>query len=699
MAIAKMCRAEFVVTRAEKLALLNYLQEAGVVSVEEDPALAEAMEAKKLISSRDAVHFKLHEYKVFADLMSTQRRPEDTAHLLSYTVSKKTLEELVVESLRWQQRLERGMKILAPYDEEKKPLFKQHRPIPLADRYMAYPEQAYIHERLIEVEEAQNEIERSEQHLAGMKTHLRNLEPWKDIELPRTNKLTYLSTAFGYFDKREEYDQFRSLIAAEEVHLASDIYFTSEEGALAVLLTWPKIEEEPVRRVLAASAFRNFPATTDVERKGDFVRAYGQQEKRIEYQEKKLAEKKEELKQCTEHIKNFEWLYDVLEADNAKLRALLKITNTNMLSGFTGFVPAALVPQLTQELVARFPVIMAFTAADPEKEDVPTYLVNAEPIEPIEEVINTFSPPSYTDDTDPAVVMMFTYAFFFGSMLSDIGYGLLLLTACLLGIYKFKAEGGMRQMMKVFAAGGAAAIVFGILYGSFFGDLLPALTNQAITLKPIWFDPMNEPINLMIWSVIFGVVHLFIGMAFDIKNKIRAGEWHDALFTVAPWYLIIVGAGLFAVKIPAGLPVLVAGAAVLFFLSPRGKNPFKRLISGLGALYNVTSWLSDLLSYTRILALTLATSVIAMVVNLMASMIGVKGPALIFTVIILIFGHALNLALSTLSAYVHATRLHYVEFFGHFYAGGGELFRPLRISGAYTRVSDAKPLSVRSAKK
>ncbi len=698
MAIAKMCRAEFVTARSDKLSLINYLQETGVTSIVEDKDLSEALSERNILSSFDALDFKVHDYKVFSDLMSTQRRPNDAVHLLQYSVSMNTLDKLITEALRWQERLEQGMKVLAPYDDEKKPLFKQRREIPLAERYMDYPEEVQIHEWLIDIEDKLDAIAAGEQRLAGMKTHLRSLEPWKDLELPRTRNNDYINTAIGYFDKQEDYKDLLKEAKAERLALATDIYFTADDGSLAVLLAWPKIDEEPVRRLLAGSALRKFPATTDVERKGHLARAYAQQQQRIEYSEKRLNEDRESIKAHAGHIRDFELLYDVLEADIDKMRTLRKISNSSMLSAFSGYVPAAIVPQLSKELSERFVVVMAFSEPEPDDEQVPTLLVNNEAVQPVESVINTFSPPNYFLDSDPTFVMMFTYAIFFGSMLSDIGYGLLLLIGCLIGVYKLKAEGNLRQMLLVFASGGAAAVIFGVLYGSFFGNLLPTLSDGRAGFKPLWFDPMENPINLMIWSIVFGAVHLFIGMAFDIKNKIRDGNWHDALFAVAPWYLIIGGLGLLALRLPFAKYVVIAGVAIVLFLSPRGKNPFKRLGSGLGNLYDVTSWLSDLLSYTRILALTLATSVIAMVVNMMASMVGTKGPAVIALVIILLIGHVMNLALSTLSAYVHATRLHYVEFFGRFYTGGGILFTPLRIRGQYTKIGDVKPLSVRSEK-
>jgi V/A-type H+-transporting ATPase subunit I len=198
----------------------------------------------------------------------------------------------------------------------------------------------------------------------------------------------------------------------------------------------------------------------------------------------------------------------------------------------------------------------------------------------------------------------------------------------------------------------------------------------------------------MIWSMLFGVVHLFAGMGAKAWILFLTGRGKDAVLDVFPWYLIITGAGLMVGGIggQAGQIMAIAGAAVLVLFGGRdARNPFMRLIKGLLSLYNITSYVSDILSYTRILALVLATSVIAMVVNLLGFMGGPSITGFLFYVLVAILGHGLNLALSSLSAYVHTSRLHYVEFFGKFYDGGGRLWNPLKIKTRYVDIVRTQP--------
>ncbi len=691
MAIAQMKRVELVASRSDKYALLNFLQDAGVADLQENPELQEQLEARGLLAKDPGNVFDIHDNQDYSDLMHILRRPESANHLMLAAVDEPTVREAIVETERWQQRVDAVLKTLRPFDDEKKPLFTVRRPQTFADYDAVFSEQERYLSLIEEIEALTNEQRQADESLAAQKSHLNALEPLKEISLPDPVTEGRIRSAAGYFRTEEEYHALLEQAKTANLPLAGKIV-TARELQVIALFAWPYSEDERARRLLAESPLQSFPATTEEERKGNFAAAYSRQEKRIEETESLLENLQVKIRTFANEIPNLETLYDIQEGDLRGLRANLKLIDSSNLFMLTGYVPAKAADKLNKELNERFELYATFQ--DPaEDEDVPSLLVNPEPTRPIEAILLTFSPPSYTNDLDPSFIMMFSYAFFFGSMLSDIGYGLLLAIGCLLGLYKFKAEGGMRQMLKVFLSGAIVSIGFGILYGGFFGNLLPAVTNDRIALPVLWFDPMNEPINLMIWCVVFGAVHLFIAMGLDIYNKVRQGNWYDAAFSVAPWYLIIGGIGLLVLGVPYAMWVIIAGATVILLMSSREKNPIKRLVGGLLGLYSVTGWLSDLLSYTRILALTLATSVIAMVVNVMAAMVGGGGGfRVIFLVLVLLAGHGLNIALSTLSAYVHASRLHYVEFLGRFYEGGGKLYEPLKYEGKYTRLTETRNL-------
>lgn len=203
--------------------------------------------------------------------------------------------------------------------------------------------------------------------------------------------------------------------------------------------------------------------------------------------------------------------------------------------------------------------------------------------------------------------------------------------------------------------------------------------------------------------MLFGVIHLFAGMALKIRNSKIQGDLSGGLLDVVPWYMIIGGllmlaggaSGVFGagseIIRQAGTYLALAGAAVVVLFGGRdAKNPIVRFLKGILALYDVTGYFSDILSYTRILALVLATSVIAMVVNQLGFLLGATFAGYLLFVVIGLLGHTLNLALSALSAYVHASRLQYVEMFGKFFEGGGRYFKPLQRDTRYYQIEDQK---------
>jgi V/A-type H+-transporting ATPase subunit I len=685
MSIVKMKKLKLVLAQEDQIDLLNYLQERGLAHIEDNGDLDELLQELRISPVYDHDRIALQDNKAYVSRMGVLRKPHRSGESALY--SEAALEDLIQQSLTWQQRITEVLKVLKPYDETKKPLFTVKRETSLQDRYMEEEDQLKLLTLVEDIEGNQVDHRQALEEEARLMAQLHAIEDWKDLALPEMLDNTNYHSTFGYFGSRDEYEQFFAAVAEADVPLAGEICF-EQEGNLAVILVWPFHSDAEAKDLINRSHLIRFPATNKWEEIGDFRKSYKVTQSRIQAVQDKAEWTEKEFKNYADHIPVLQLLYDVLEADIAKLRAILNLTQTRHLTILTCYVPAHLTDALKEQVETRFNALVL--AEDPvEGEDLPpTLLDNHSLNQPIESTILTFSPPHYYEDTDPTWVMMWTYAFFFGSMLSDVGYGLLLVIGTLLGLYKFKAEGNLKSMLQVFMVGGLFSIGFGILYGSFFGGVLGTMSHDAFDLPVLWFNPMDKPIDLMMWSMVFGVFHLFLAMGIDVYNKFRKGNRYDALFVVAPWYLIIGGIILMLIGVSWAKYVSIAGAAVLILMSVRSKNPFKRILGGLLNLYDVTSWLSDILSYTRILALTLATSVIAMVVNLMADMIGLKGPQAIFTILVLIAGHALNLALSTLSAYVHSTRLHYVEFFGKFYEGGGRNYTPLQLDGLYTKVTD-----------
>ena len=334
--------------------------------------------------------------------------------------------------------------------------------------------------------------------------------------------------------------------------------------------------------------------------------------------------------------------------------------------------------------------------------------------EPVESVIATYSYPD-KHEADPTSIMAIFYYIFFGLMFSDAGYGIVMALACGICLLKFKGmEQGLRRSMKMFFWCGVSTTFWGLLFGSFFGDAVSVISNTFFhtpppaipgLVVPIWFNPVTDPMRMLMFSFLLGIIHLFTGLAINAYNCIKNKDYLAVLYDVISWYLLVGGliiallsmemmgniAGfvLPPVCMKIGLGMAAVGAVIILFFSGReSSNPVIRLAKGAYGLYGTTSYLSDILSYSRLLALGLATGVIAQVFNQIGSMMGDSFISLIIFIIIFVIGHGLNIGINALGAYVHTNRLQFVEFFGKFYKGGGRGFDPYKINTKHYTVKE-----------
>ena len=249
------------------------------------------------------------------------------------------------------------------------------------------------------------------------------------------------------------------------------------------------------------------------------------------------------------------------------------------------------------------------------------------------------------------------------------------------------------------------------MFGGFFGDVVNVVSRvffgHEVGIPPLWFAPLNDPMKLLMFSLAVGLVHLFTGLFLKGYTSIKNGDVMSAVIDCGCWFLFLIGlilmllpSSIFAgiagtqivfppfVNLLAKVLTIVGALGLLLFSARDKKNPGLRLALGAYELYGVTSWLSDVLSYSRLLALGLATGVIAQVINQIGSMGGRSIIGAILFIIVFLVGHTLSLAINLLGAYVHTNRLQYVEFFGKFYEGGGRPFSPFRANTKYVDIKE-----------
>jgi len=352
-----------------------------------------------------------------------------------------------------------------------------------------------------------------------------------------------------------------------------------------------------------------------------------------------------------------------------------------------GWLPEADVPRLMQTL-DEFDCAVELN--DPTQEqipDVPVKLKGNFFTRSMDCITEQYSLPAY-DGVDPNPVMAPFFILFFGMMMADIGYGIIMMVASALFLKKKRPPN--RSFMEMIFWCGISTFIFGALTGGFFGDFIPQLLriiNPASTFEmPALFTPLNDTMAIMIGSLVLGLIQIITGMTVSVVKKTKEGHFADALWDEITWWVILVGLALMVLKIGVvgGVPVvLAAGGLMLVYGSTRNAKGFGKITSLISAVYNgVTGFFSDTLSYVRLMALMLSGSVIAQVFNTLGATFG----SVILFIVISMIGNALNLALNLLGCYVHDMRLQFLEFFNRFYRDGGKPYQPLSLQSKYVEI-------------
>jgi V/A-type H+-transporting ATPase subunit I len=390
----------------------------------------------------------------------------------------------------------------------------------------------------------------------------------------------------------------------------------------------------------------------------------------------------EEIAALAKELDNIKILYDVLYAQLERLRASERFAATQSTFLMKAWVPEPLAKKVEEKILQVSPGCCMEFSDPTEGDDPPTLLHNRHSVEPFESVVAGFSLPS-PFGIDPTFIMAPFFANFFGMMVSDAGYGVMMVLIIPLLLKLAKPSPGARKMLWILAMGGIMTVFWGAMFNSWFG------------FSPLYlfFDPMNNALPVMALCVGVGALHLFAGLGMGFYLNVRRGSLKDALFSQGSWFALITGLGLLVLPATAtvGKFLAAAGAVTILLTAGRGKskNPLKRLLSGLGALYGVTGWISDLLSYMRLFGMGLATGVIGMVINQLVGMVFKAGPiGMVLGAGLFVGGHMFNAGINILGAYVHSCRLQYIEFFGKFYEEGGKPFSPLGETTRYVRISD-----------
>ena len=346
-----------------------------------------------------------------------------------------------------------------------------------------------------------------------------------------------------------------------------------------------------------------------------------------------------------------------------------------------GWLPADRCAEIEKTLKPFTCAIETREPTEDEYPQVPVQLKNNKLTRPLNMVTEMYSLPAY-GTLDPNPLMAPFFILFYGIMMADMGYGLLMMIASVIISKKYRPKGTSGELFSLLGLCGISTFIMGALTGGFFGDFLTQLvaivSPGTVFALPKLFDPLDDLTMILIGSMALGMVQIVTGMAISLIEKCKRKKFLDAFFEEITWWIVFVGIALLALG--KGAAVLYVGCA-LVLLGPivQGKG-WGRLTGVFGSLYNhVTGYFGDILSYTRLMALMLAGSVIAQVFNMLAAMPG----NVIAFIIISMLGNAMNFGLNLLGCYVHDLRLQCLEFFNKFYVDGGKPFRPMTLDTEY----------------
>ena len=595
-----------------------------------------------------------------------------------------------------QALLDRAISLLDSYSPASKPLLSPRPELP-EDVLLQNGDLEGARALAEEVIGKDEKIRRDSAEESRQRGIIESLQPWKDLDLPlETEGTERCVLILGSMPVRLPLEAAEKALAeaADEAELFS-ISFDRSQRYLALVCARDQLAAaqeslRPFSFTGLSFAGQSGTAQEGIRAAEAALVSLAEEKEQLRGEIVALAERREELKLAS----------DRSGTRIAMAEAEEHLSGTESTLVLEGWVPAEQEEQLEQ-LLERFDC--AWETREPEADEypqVPVKLKNNRFTNALNMVTDMYSLPAY-GSVDANPIMAPFFILFYGLMMADMGYGLLMMIAAAVALKKLKPRGGSLAFCQLLLYAGVSTFIMGALTGGFFGDA-PAVVARMFGSNwaglPALFSPVRDSQTVLYGAMVLGVIHLNAGMVVSFARKWRDGNKMGALFEEGPLWVILLGGILMGLKLlglsqsqslySAGLVILIIGGAALLFGAGREAKGFGKVTAAFGCIYStLTGWFGDVLSYSRIMALMLAGSVVGQVFNTIAAMPAQASGPNVFTVLIfaLIFvvGHALNFGLNLLGCFVHDLRLQCLEFFGKFYQDGGRPFDPLRIRSRY----------------
>jgi len=553
-----------------------------------------------------------------------------------------------------------------------------------------------IVEECATLEEARNGVL---SELGRLGTLRDQLVPWAGLEIPREELRTLRTTATILGTVPSERAHALE-VELEEVSDAVHLERVGEhEGTTHFVLFHRNEDTGRIADALRAAecseaSLPSFQGTVreELERIRAEISAKERERAEVEARSAELVPHRRELLVLIDHLSDC--------VAEEVIRSRFARTTRSML--IEGWMEGENFAQAKAELEAEFETVRVMEAESMPGEEPPTEFANAPAIRPFEVVTDLYGRPKY-GDLDPTAITAPFFAVFFGLCLTDGGYGLLLTLICLFALKRMKLGKGTRNLVWTLLICGLFTIAAGILTGGYFGvnisnlDSSFPLVRLAQAMKV--FDPIDDAMTFFTLAIWCGVVQVSFGFGLKLYADARMGRTLRGVLVNVPWIVATFGLGIVMTNfliplapevVSAGQKIVLAGlGGVLLFTGYGERNPVAWLARGLGGVYGITGVFGDILSYSRLVALGLATAVVAGVIDILAGIILniPYGIGWVMFILLVVVGHTAYMAIAGLGAFVHTSRLSFVEFFSKFYEAGGRPFRPFRKENRYIVVS------------
>ena len=583
--------------------------------------------------------------------------------------------------LRTSARLTSALETLKHYETKKGGLFAARPEKTIGELFSdeAYAAALDTAQAVLDAQDARSRLAAEKSRLTAVRE---SFVPWQQLPLPlETLGTQHTRILLGTVPAQTDLEALRAKVfeAADEVQLEQ---ISADQQSLYLLVFVHKCAADAVGAALREAGFAlttfdgvQGTAAENIRRTDEAIAACEQQD----------AEKLAELTALAEQKSALQLAFDRCTQEISKAQAADRLVHSEKTFCLGGWVPCEDVGKL-EALLSGFCCAWELTDPAPEEyPDVPVKLKNNKLTWPLNMVTEMYSLPAY-DGVDPNPLMAPFFILFYGIMMADMGYGLLMILASIIITKKSRPKGTSGQMFGLMFSCGISTFLMGALTGGFFGDFLPQLVgiiNPDTTFKalPSLFTPLDDTITILIGAMALGFVQIVTGMAISFVEKIKKGQIMDAIWEELTWWVVFAGIACMALGVTN--IVLYVGLAMVVVGSGWSAKGFGKVTAIFGSVYNhVTGYFGDILSYSRLMTLMLAGSVIASVFNTLGAIPG----NVVFFLLVSVAGNGLNFALNLLSCYVHDLRLQCLEYFGKFYQDGGKPFEPLAINTKYVDI-------------